>query len=102
MIPAGAWCALVLYNLLALAVMGWDKIAACRSWRRVPERRLLLMALLLGAAGVGAGMVLFRHKTAKPKFTYTVPLLLVLQIALAIYLSRPSFLVWVVSISCIL
>lgn len=55
-------------SLLALLLYGWDKAAARRGARRVPEARLLLLGLLGGAPGALAGMLLFRHKTRQPRF----------------------------------
>ena len=45
-----------------------DKRAARSGARRVPERSLLLPVLFGGGAGLLAGMLLFRHKTAKRSF----------------------------------
>jgi uncharacterized membrane protein YsdA (DUF1294 family) len=55
-------------NLVAFLLFGWDKLAAVRRARRVPESRLLLAALALGAAGAWLGVVAFRHKSSKPRF----------------------------------
>ncbi len=63
--PAGL---LVALNLLAFLAWGLDKRAAIRGRRRVPESRLILLALAGGAIGAWAGVLLFRHKTAKRSF----------------------------------
>lgn len=55
------WCAVM--SAVLFIVMGVDKRRARRSVRRVPERRLFLLALLGGAAGGWIGMYVFRHKT---------------------------------------
>jgi len=60
-----AWAAL---SLLALLVYGWDKAAARRNARRVPESRLLWLGFLGGAPGALLGMALFRHKTTRVGF----------------------------------
>ena len=60
------WCAAC--SLFALLLFAWDKAAARRGARRVPESRLLGLALLGGARGVLLGMILFRHKTRKAGF----------------------------------
>ena len=54
-------------NGLAWAAFGWDKRCAQRQARRVPEARLLGLAIL-GAAGAWLGSHQFRHKTAKRSF----------------------------------
>lgn len=62
-------------SLAAFGAMGLDKRAACRSRRRVPERRLFLLAALGGAAGGWAGMYVFRHKTRHWYFVAGMPAL---------------------------
>ena len=81
-------CLLVI-NIVAFAVYGWDKLCAKRGMWRVPEKILLLLAILGGSVGAMAGMAFFRHKTQHLKFRYGVPLILILQIVALIYL-HPS------------
>ena len=80
---------LLVVNIAAFAVYGWDKMCAKRGMWRVPEKILLLLALLGGSVGVMAAMAIFRHKTRHLKFRYGVPLILILQIAGLIYLHTP-------------
>lgn len=61
-----AWYALL--SLLTFAVYAADKAAARRAARRVPERRLQLLALAGGWPGALAGQRLLRHKTRKQPF----------------------------------
>ena len=75
------WWYLAAVNLAAFALCGWDKLAAKRGARRVPERRLLAFCALGGSPAFLAGMALFRHKTRKRKFSVGVPLLLAAQAA---------------------
>lgn len=77
---------LLVINVLGFALMGFDKGRAVNGGYRVPERQLLLTALLGGAAGVWLGMCLFRHKTRHLLFSLGVPLLLILQSAAAMVL----------------
>ena len=58
----------------------WDKRCAKRGAWRVPEKRLLLIALFGGAPGLWAGMALFRHKTKHPIFQVSAPVLTVVQL----------------------
>ena len=76
---------LLLMNASGFAIMRLDKNLARRRHRRIPEALLLAFAACFGSLGVLAGMYVCRHKTRKPLFTVTVPLLLVLQCA-ALYL----------------
>lgn len=55
-------------NLVAFAVMGWDKASAQRGGRRIPERTLLILAAIGGALGALAAQRTFRHKTRKQPF----------------------------------
>ena len=73
---------LVLANLVAFAMYGIDKRRAIKNKWRIPEKRLLLAALLGGAFGALWGMILFHHKTKKARFFLTIPVLFVLQVVL--------------------
>ena len=54
----------VLYYFIAVSVIGavvcvYDKLAAARSWKRVPERTLFFWALVGGGPGVFACCLLY-------------------------------------------
>ena len=68
-------------NLVAVWMIARDKRAARRGKRRIAERTLMLVALLGGSVGTFSGMLVFHHKTKKPKFTLGVPLFFLLQTA---------------------
>ena len=59
-------------SVISFSVYGTDKVKAKLKWRRIPEKHLLLIALI---APIGAlvGMRVFRHKIRKDKFKYMVP-----------------------------
>lgn len=77
---------LVVMNVLGVAVMWSDKRCARLHRWRIPEKMLFGVSLLGGSAGTWAGMYLFRHKTKHWYFVIGMPLILVCQAALAIYL----------------
>ena len=78
---------LLLVNLTAFCLMGWDKRQSKRpDARRVPEKRLFAAALLGGSAGAVAGMFRFRHKTRHWYFRLGLPLILLAQAARAVFL----------------
>lgn len=77
---------LVVMNVLGVAVMWSDKRRARLHRWRIPEKVLFGVSLLGGSAGTWAGMYLFRHKTKHWYFVAGMPLTLVCQAALAIYL----------------
>lgn len=77
---------LVVMNVLGVAVMWSDKRRARLHRWRIPEKVLFGVSLLGGSAGTWSGMYLFRHKTKHWYFVVGMPLILVCQAALAIYL----------------
>ena len=79
---------LVVMNVLGVAVMWSDKRRARLHRWRIPEKVLFGVSLLGGSAGTWAGMYLFRHKTRHWYFVIGMPLILILQIAGAIWLYR--------------
>ena len=81
-----AFLCLAIANVAAFLVYGWDKLCAKQGRWRVPEKILLLLALVGGSVGSLAGMALFRHKTRHLKFRYGVPLILILQLCLCLWL----------------
>lgn len=58
----------VAVNLAGFVLFGWDKSCALRGRRRVPERRLLLLAVFGGAPAMLLGRSILRHKTRKQPF----------------------------------
>ena len=55
-------------GLITFLMYGYDKLQAIRGGRRVPEPALLLLALVGGALGGWAGMLIWRHKTRHASF----------------------------------
>lgn len=80
-------CYLLFINLTAFALMGTDKRRARMHRWRIPEKTLFLAALLGGSPGAIAGMYTFRHKTRHWYFVVGMPLILLLQAGLALYIS---------------
>ena len=66
---------LIIINIAAWIMYGRDKWKAKSGAWRIPERTLLLTALAGGSVGALAGMLLFHHKTRKPKFMIGVPVM---------------------------
>lgn len=73
---------LILINAIEALLMLLDKRNAQRRRWRVPERWLLALALLGGSLGGLLGMLLFRHKTRKPRFSVGFPVILAVQIGI--------------------
>jgi uncharacterized membrane protein YsdA (DUF1294 family) len=85
-------CLLLVDKWLFLLVMGgftaglfaFDKYAAIRQWRRVPEKILLSAALLGGAVFALFTMHIVRHKTRKAWFYSLVFIMALAQLALVL------------------
>lgn len=77
---------LLIINAVSFLLMLVDKLKAKKNLWRIPESTLLTSAVLGGSIGALAGMYTFRHKTKHLKFTLGVPLILIVQIALAVWL----------------
>ena len=73
-------------NLVTFFVYGVDKWRAKRGAWRVSEKTLFVLPLLGGSVGAIAGMRAFHHKTKHWYFKYGLPLILLLQIALVVWL----------------
>lgn len=73
-------------SLIAFAIWGWDKAAAINGKWRTPEKVLLSLIFLGGAAGGALGMKLFRHKTRKPHFRIALWIAGGLQVVLLVLL----------------
>lgn len=73
-------------NAVTFFVYGIDKWRAKRGAWRIPEKTLFLLPILGGSVGAIAGMKVFHHKTKHWYFKYGMPLILLLQIALVVWL----------------
>ena len=73
-------------NLVTFLVYGIDKLRAKRGAWRIPEKTLFILPLLGGSVGAIAGMKVFHHKTKHWYFKYGLPLILLLQLALIVWL----------------
>lgn len=79
---------LIIANCVGFAAMGIDKSKAKRRAWRIPEKTLFLLSIIGGSVGTWLGMYAFHHKTKHWYFVVGMPLILVVQIILAIYFVR--------------
>lgn len=77
---------LLIINAIGFVLMLADKRMAQKNLWRIPESTLLTAAAFGGSIGALFGMYTFRHKTKHLKFVLGVPLILIAQIALAVWL----------------
>ena len=84
------WQILLIYllviNVVGFLLMGIDKLRAKKQVWRVPEKTLFLIAVIGGSIGTNIGMYAFRHKTKHWYFVIGMPLILIAQIALIVWL----------------
>lgn len=73
---------ILIINVFALFVSGYDKSAAIHDRRRIPEKFLFLLAVIGGSVGIYASMFLFRHKTRHISFMLGIPMIIAMQLAL--------------------
>ena len=78
---------LLIINAIAFCLMLIDKYKAKKNLWRIPEATLMTTALLGGSIGALLGMYTVRHKTKHPKFTVGIPLILLAQAALGLYIA---------------
>ncbi|MBL8880146.1 MAG: DUF1294 domain-containing protein [Phycisphaerales bacterium] len=75
-----AW--LIGVNFVTFGAYAFDKAAARRGARRVPERILQVLALIGGSPAALLAQRVYRHKTSKFMFQLTFWMILALQIVL--------------------
>ena len=84
------WQILLIYllviNVAGFLLMGIDKLRAKKQVWRVPEKTLFLLAVIGGSIGTNLGMYVFRHKTKHWYFVIGMPLILIAQVALVVWL----------------
>lgn len=69
---------------IAVVVTCYDKIAARKRPRnRTPEATLLFISALGGSVAMLITMLIIRHKTLHKKFMIGIPVIIILQLALA-------------------
>ena len=77
---------LIIINAAGFLFMRIDKQKAQKDLWRIPERTLMAVAVMGGSIGVLLGMNLFHHKTKREKFRIGIPIILSVQILLAVLL----------------
>ena len=77
---------LLAVNIVTFFLYGIDKYKAKKGRWRISEATLLMMAVIGGCIGAWAGMRLWHHKTMHKKFKYGIPVIIILQVAIAVYL----------------
>ena len=75
-------------SLISAVVTSVDKFRASRqSGRRIPENTLMLLGALGGAGAMLITMLMIRHKTRHVKFMLGLPIILVFQAVVSLYIA---------------
>ena len=77
---------LLAVNIATFFLYGIDKYKAKKGKWRISEATLLTMAAIGGSIGAWTGMRIWHHKTMHKKFKYGIPIIIILQVVLAVYL----------------
>ncbi|WP_071441019.1 DUF1294 domain-containing protein [Traorella massiliensis] len=77
---------LFIINIITFIYMGLDKRKAKKHSFRIPEKVLLTLSFLGGSLGTLIAMHCFHHKTQKTIFKVGVPLLLIINIFMIIFI----------------
>ena len=85
-----AAAAIVLWNIIVFALYAIDKRRAAKNKWRISEATLLTCAFLMGGIGAFLGMRMLRHKTQHWQFKLLVPLAVIINIAIIV------FVVWLI------
>ena len=73
-------------NIVSFFLYGIDKYKAKKNKWRISEATLLMMAVIGGSIGAWVGMRLWHHKTMHKKFKYGIPVIMIMQVCLVVYL----------------
>ena len=79
---------LILINIIGFILILVDKIKACKNKWRIKENPLLFISIIGGSIGELISMLIFHHKTKKNKFIIFIPLLILIQIIIYLYLKK--------------
>ena len=77
---------LAVINVVTFFMFGIDKWKAKKSKWRIRETALLGLAVLGGSIGAWLGMKVWHHKTLHKKFKYGIPVIIIIQLVLSVYL----------------
>ena len=75
-------------NIIAFILYGLDKKYSREGRWRIPEKTLLGIAMIGGAAGAWIGMQTFRHKTKHLSFRVLVPVVVLVHVGIIVFMIR--------------
>ena len=86
---------LLLINIITYFTYAADKTKARQNKWRIPERTLILLALLGGSPAALLAMKHYHHKTRHLKFKLGIPIILIIQIIITFFL-YPKYLKYLI------
>jgi len=76
---------IVIWNIIVFALYAADKRKAAKNKWRISEATLITCAFLMGGVGAFLGMRILRHKTQHWQFKLLVPLAVIINIAVVVF-----------------
>ena len=77
---------LLAINLISFIAYGIDKRKAIKNKWRIKEATLLGLSFIGGSIGALMGMIIFHHKTKKPRFKIGVPVMLIIHLVILFFM----------------
>ena len=87
MLPIILLIYILLINIAGFVMMGSDKHRARKGVYRISEKAFFAVSIIGGSAGTWLGMYFFRHKTKHWYFVVFIPLIIVMQAALIVFMA---------------
>lgn len=77
-------CYLLIINIITFILYGIDKFNAVRGIWRIREIVLFTFSFMGGSLGGFLAMKIFRHKTKNRKFSFGIPIMLLIHLVILI------------------
>ncbi len=89
--PTLIWTYMAIISLVTVIFTVYDKAAAKAGNRRIPEKTLLFLGIIGGAAAEYITMKIIRHKTKHKNFMIGLPIMIALHVLLLILYFKVIF-----------
>ena len=76
---------LITWNIIVFLLFAVDKYKAVKKKNRISEFTLVFCSVAGGGLGAILSMIIFNHKTKKPKFRFFIPISLFIWIYIFFY-----------------
>ena len=83
---------LAIVSVISIIITVYDKsVSKIAGHRRIPEKTLLMWSALGGSVAMLLTMLTIRHKTKHPKFMVGIPVIILLQYGLFMFIKTSYF-----------